>query len=149
PATRKGVTVSAIDDDACTLIVRGQRFGTEPPPRALIPQQPIDTRAHRAALMRIALSVRDSSNHYAAVNEVLAANLPRFSDHTAGVPIQTTDIAEQQALARALDRSYLLVQGPPGTGKTYPGARLIVDLIAQGHRVGVTALSHRAINKLV
>ncbi len=149
PATGKGVTVSAIDDDACTLIVRGQRFGTEPPPRALIPQQPIDTRPHRAALMRIALSVRDSSNHYAAVNEVLAANLPRFSDRTAGVPIQTTDIAEQQALARALDRSYLLVQGPPGTGKTYTGARLIVDLIDQGHRVGVTALSHRAINKLV
>ena len=149
PATGKGVTVSAIDDDACTLVVRGQRFGTGPPPRALIPQQPIDTRSHRAALMRIALSVRDSSNHYAAVNEVLAANLPRFSDRPAGARIQTTDIAEQQALARALDRSYLLVQGPPGTGKTYTGARLIVDLIDQGHRVGVTALSHRAINKLV
>ena len=58
-------------------------------------------------------------------------------------------MAEQQALARALDHCYLLVQGPPGTGKTYTGARLIVDLIDQGHRVGVTALSHRAINKLV
>ena len=41
------------------------------------------------------------------------------------------------------------MQGPPGTGKTYTGARLIVDLIAHGHRVGVTALSHRAINNLL
>ena len=55
----------------------------------------------------------------------------------------------QQRLARSLDECTLVVQGPPGTGKTYPGARLIVDLIASGQRVGVTAISHKAINNLL
>ena len=130
-------------------MVRGQKFGSEPPPRALIPQEPIRNEAHREALTRLATAVRDSHDRFAALREVLAANLPRFSDRPGGARIQTTDLDEQQALARALDRSYLLVQGPPGTGKTYTGARLIVDLIAHGHRVGVTALSHRAINNLL
>ena len=34
-------------------------------------------------------------------------------------------------------------RGPPGRGKTLTGARTIVDLLANGKRVGVTADSHR------
>jgi predicted RecB family nuclease len=149
PATGKQVAVSEIDDDACTLVVRGQKFGKEPAPVALIPRRPIENEDHRAALVRLAQAVRDGSDRYSALQEIISRRLPRLRDRPAGDRIQTTDIVAQQALARALDRSYLLVQGPPGTGKTYTGARLIVDLIAHGHRVGVTALSHRAINKLV
>jgi predicted RecB family nuclease len=149
PDAEKAVTVSEIDNDACAAVVRARRFATEPPPRALVPLGPIDNRVHREALMRLATAVRDSHDRYAALREVLAAEPPRFVSRPAGAPIQTTDLAAQQALARGLDRSYLLVQGPPGTGKTYTGARLIVDLIERGHRVGVTALSHRAINKLL
>jgi predicted RecB family nuclease len=149
PEAEKGVTVSVLDDDSQTVVVRGRRFATDPAPRALVPQEPIDNRAHREALMRLATAVRDSGDRYPALREVLAAQLPRFTDRPQGSSIQTTDLAGQQTLARALDRSYLLVQGPPGTGKTYTGARLIVDLIAHGHRVGVTALSHRAINNLL
>ncbi|HEY2788333.1 MAG TPA: TM0106 family RecB-like putative nuclease [Gaiellales bacterium] len=149
PDAEKAVTVSAIDNDACTAVVRAQRFATEPPPRALVPLGPIDNHMHREALTRLATAVRDSHDRYGALREVLAINPPRFVDRPPSAPIQTTDLAEQQALARGLDRSYLLVQGPPGTGKTYTGARLIVDLIERGHRVGVTALSHRAINKLL
>ncbi len=149
PAIQKSVSVTEIDDDGCTLVVRGRRFGTEPLPTALIPREPIDNRVHRAALMRLAIAVRDGSDRYPALQEVLARRLPRVADRPAGARIQTTDLGGQQALAGALDRSHLLVQGPPGTGKTFTGARLIVDLIAKGHRVGVTALSHRAINNLV
>ena len=43
----------------------------------------------------------------------------------------------------------LVIQGPPGTGKTWTGARLALDLIARGRRVGVTATSHQAINNLL
>lgn len=48
-----------------------------------------------------------------------------------------------------LDRSYLPVQGPPGTGKTFTGAHLIHTLVKQGRRVGVTAMSHAAIDNLM
>ena len=48
-----------------------------------------------------------------------------------------------------LDRSVLPVQGPPGSGKTYTGARMILDLLAGGKRVGVTANSHEVISNLL
>lgn len=50
---------------------------------------------------------------------------------------------------RRLDGSYLVIQGPPGTGKTHAAARIIVDLMAEGRRVGVSSHSHKAINHLV
>ena len=57
------------------------------------------------------------------------------------------------ALVEILERrppsSYLFVQGPPGSGKTYTGARRAVELMQRGERVGVTALSHKAIQKFL
>ncbi len=43
----------------------------------------------------------------------------------------------------------LPVQGPPGSGKTYTGTRMILDLLASGKRVGVTANSHKVISNLL
>jgi uncharacterized protein len=48
-----------------------------------------------------------------------------------------------------LDESYVPVQGPPGTGKTYIGAHIIHTLVEAGARVGVTAMSHSAIDNLL
>ena len=56
---------------------------------------------------------------------------------------------EQQAVgvasAYATDLAHL-IQGPPGTGKTFVLAHLARLLAAEGDRVLVTALTHRAIN---
>jgi superfamily I DNA and/or RNA helicase len=43
----------------------------------------------------------------------------------------------------------LAIQGPPGTGKTFTGARMIIDLVAKGRRVGVTAVGHKVIRNLL
>ena len=51
--------------------------------------------------------------------------------------------------ATGLDRSYVPIQGPPGTGKTYTGAHMIRTLVNAGLRVGVTAMSHAAIDNLM
>ncbi|PYN26567.1 MAG: hypothetical protein DMD99_05165, partial [Candidatus Rokuibacteriota bacterium] len=64
-------------------------------------------------------------------------------------PIQTMDLREQRERAAALDHGYLFIQGPPGTGKTWTGARIVVDLIRRGQRVGVAATSHKAIHNLL
>jgi uncharacterized protein len=53
------------------------------------------------------------------------------------------------ALAPRLQQSTLCIQGPPGTGKTYTAAAVIVELLRRGHRVGVTAQSHKVILKLM
>jgi uncharacterized protein len=49
----------------------------------------------------------------------------------------------------ALDDSYLFIQGPPGAGKTTAGSKLILGLLQQGKRVGVTSNSHKVINHLL
>ena len=53
--------------------------------------------------------------------------------------------AEAVAQGYATDLVHL-VHGPPGTGKTYVLAHLVRLLVADGQRVLVTALTHRAIN---
>ena len=58
-------------------------------------------------------------------------------------PIELADVIDQ------LDRAAFAVQGPPGTGKTYTGARVIVELVRRGRRVGITAFSHAAIDNLL
>lgn len=51
--------------------------------------------------------------------------------------------------ALKLNNSVLPIQGPPGTGKTYTASRIIVALVEQGKRVGITALSHKVIAGLM
>jgi DNA replication ATP-dependent helicase Dna2 len=53
--------------------------------------------------------------------------------------------AEAVAQGYATDLVHL-IQGPPGTGKTFVLAHLARQLVGDGQRVFVTALTHRAIN---
>jgi uncharacterized protein len=48
-----------------------------------------------------------------------------------------------------LDQSVLAIQGPPGAGKTYTGGRMICALVRQGKKVGITAVSHKVIRRLL
>ncbi len=58
-------------------------------------------------------------------------------------------VRKLEEAALSLDGSYLFVQGPPGSGKTCNGARMAIALMKAGQRVGVTALSHKAIHKFL
>ena len=88
------------------------------------------------------------NGRYRALEDILARARPRLGGGFSG-PIQTMDLREQRERAAALDQSYLFIQGPPGTGKTWTGARIVVDLIRRGRRVGVAATSHKAIHNLL
>ena len=48
-----------------------------------------------------------------------------------------------------LDGSFVPIQGPPGTGKTFTAAHVVHTLVKAGQRVGVTAMSHPAIDNLM
>ena len=59
------------------------------------------------------------------------------------------DLDAMCAWVTQLDGSCISIQGPPGTGKTYWGAHLVHALVRAGRRVGITAMSHHAIDNLL
>ncbi len=124
-----------------------------PPARlSLGPAAPPGTETLVDALHRFADSVLAGDGRYAALEGPLRREPPRLRGRAAGEPIvpSGTDLLPASLAAlRAMDRTLLYVQGPPGAGKTYTGARLIVDALARGLRVGVTSNSHKAINNLL
>ena len=82
--------------------------------------------------------------------DLLEASQPRFID--GGGPsdgVFTDDLESARTWVTQLDNSYVAVQGPPGAGKTYMGAHLIYTLIKSGARVGITAMSHSAVENLL
>ena len=146
PATGRGAgTIVKLDEVAGTLMLRRAADGALP--EALIPPRPINTVVQRHALERLAGATLAGDGRYRALRDIVARARPRFRG--AVEKVQTTDLAEQRERAAALDESYLVIQGPPGTGKTWTGARLVIDLIRRGRRVGVAATSHKAIHNLL
>jgi hypothetical protein len=150
PATKKSAgTIESLEDTAETLVLRrGPKLRDVALPQALVPGGPIRTREQEGALRRLAESLRHGDGRYRALEDVLARARPRFTGG-ARATIQTMEPDEQRELVASLDASYLFAQGPPGTGKTYTGARLMVDLMRRGRRVGIAATSHKAIHNLL
>jgi len=151
PATKEAAgTIDAIDDINGTLRLRRRpKLHGVALPHALIPANTYGTGAQRGALARLASSIAAGDGRYPALRAILERRPPRVVGYTEGSNIQSTELAVQRTLTAGLDGSYLFIQGPPGTGKTWTGARLIVDLIRRGRRVGVTATSHKAIHNLL
>jgi uncharacterized protein len=151
PATgRSAGEILAIDDTNGILqLVRGPKFGSTPLPSEIVAGGPIDDRPQRAAVLRVADSIRADDGRYPALQAILARERPRIRGRGADSRIQTTDPSGMKALALGLDGSYLFLQGPPGTGKTWTGARIVVHLLASGRRVGIAAQSHKAIHNLL
>jgi predicted RecB family nuclease len=143
-------TIDSLDDERGRLgLRRGSKLEDAPVPRSLIPGGPLKTRVQQEALVRLAESILAGDDRYPALDHILRRDPPRIAGIDVGMPLPQDDLSAAKSLVERLDASYLMVQGPPGSGKTYTGARLIVDLIAKGRRVGVTATSHKAIHNLL
>ena len=114
-----------------------------------MPGGPIDTGRSAARSCGSHTAVRDRSDRFRALQAILA-RAAAILGRARGAPIQTTELAEERRLARTLDRADLVVQGPPGHRQDLDrGAADRRPLIADGKRVGVTAMSHKAINNLL
>jgi uncharacterized protein len=153
--TLKGAgEIVAVDEDALTVSLK---IGKGAPPYeecfSLIPGGPVNYDTPQDAVYRYAEAVIARTGGYPAVIAILTKAPPCIDGIVAGAPIVRPDspnfLADAVSAICRLEESYLLVQGPPGAGKTYTSSHAIVELLAQGRRVGVSSHSHKAINNLL
>jgi uncharacterized protein len=157
PQTESGAgEVVAIDPIAGWIEVSRGVKSESPHPTSLIPASPIPTKEQRDALMRLGQRMADhgfaGTGPYQAARDLLCLEPPRINGVIEGAPlVQAGERAKDVArlLAPRLNNTYLAIQGPPGSGKTTIGAELILDLVKQGKRVGITANSHKVIGNLL
>jgi hypothetical protein len=102
-------------------------------------------------LRRLAVSLLDGGEAYPAACRILRCQPPLLRGREPGSEIDHWDLCFDELLeiVASLDASPLFIQGPPGSGKTWSGARLIVELVERGNRVGVTGNSHKVIHNML
>jgi len=158
PKTGKGVgEVVTIDERNRTIDIKRSGSSKIPHPTALIPFEIVDSGVLRDSLLRLGSWVADNaitgSGPYQAARNLLLRTPPRALGEPIASPIGTdgrlTDAARAVVISLATEPSVLPIQGPPGTGKTFTGSRMIVELVRQGWRVGITAVSHKVISNLL
>jgi predicted RecB family nuclease len=143
-------TVDSIDEVGLTLVLRrGPKQLDGPRPTALIPNELVNSGPLTASLVRTAEWVLDHGIDGAGAARAGRELLQRLPPRLRGdAPLRRADepaIDAARRLGRTLDESVLAIQGPPGSGKTYTAAHMIVALVAEGRRVGITANSHKVI----
>lgn len=148
-------TVVGIEERAHHVLMKRGTSSTVAHPKALIPHDIVDSSVLRDSLMRLGTWVAEHGisgpGAFRAARDLLLWQHPHLRDASLSqflkVGEDVVSVAARAALA--LDRSVLPIQGPPGSGKTFTGARMIVELVKYGRRVGITAVSHKVITKLL
>jgi len=92
----------------------------------------------------------DSDGSYKAGRDLLLQKSPRLlnDESVRSYPNESLEEHSLRVLLN-LDNSILPIQGPPGTGKTFNGSKLIVELIRNNKKVGITAVSHSVIRNFL
>ncbi|HVO37523.1 MAG TPA: TM0106 family RecB-like putative nuclease [Spirochaetia bacterium] len=147
--------VHSIDLAAHVLEIAKNGRSTDIHPEAVMVNDHVRPAPVDSALLALARSIArngvDGPGPHRAARDLLLAGRPRLNDPSPGALRRKGEGVVEAAvrLAQGLDNSFLPIQGPPGSGKTYTGARMIASLARQGKRIGVTAVSHKVIQKLL
>jgi predicted RecB family nuclease len=147
----------AFDERNRTIDLKLGAFSAVPHPTALVPFDIVDSTVLSDSILRIASYVADhgitGSGKFQSARELLLRTRPSVPGGDAGILIgedeQVAEAAKTLTHLLARQPSVLPIQGPPGSGKTFTGARMIVELVKQGRRVGITAVSHKVIGNLL
>jgi len=124
------------------------------PPAIWTWDAPINSDKHAEALLRlgdfVAANGIDARGPLLAVRDLLMRKNPRLPPGESLTLFALDEpVLTACRIATALENSVFAIQGPPGAGKTYTAARMICKLIGKGKKVGITALSHKVIRKLL
>jgi predicted RecB family nuclease len=145
--------VDAIDRVARTVDIKKRGAQADVHPSAVFAHSVVPSEVLAEALLRLGDDVVQhgiaGGTRYRAARELLLGRPPRL--RTGSFTSTAGESAVQFAVRVApdLDHTVLAIQGPPGAGKTFTGARMICELVRRGARVGITAVSHKVIRKLL
>jgi predicted RecB family nuclease len=148
-------TVLAIDPVGRTIDIKKTRKTAELHPAAVyVWERPFNVKEHAEALFRIGAWVAangiDSAGRYRAGRELLLRKRPRLArGETLEPRAGESPASTASRIVSAVEDSVFAIQGPPGAGKTFTGARMICELVKRGKKIGITALSHKVIRKLL
>ncbi|MGC8510601.1 MAG: TM0106 family RecB-like putative nuclease [Acidimicrobiales bacterium] len=148
-------TVSTIDRDRreLTMLWNAKHESDGVVPRVMVAHEFFNTQVKQSALVHLATQLTEPTAEdppRRVALDLLAGAVPRFRMGRGPVDgIFRDDLDDILSWVGDLDGSYVAIQGPPGTGKTYRGAHIVYELISQGARVGITAMSHAAIDNLL
>lgn len=139
--------IENIDLDSRTVDIKKASKHKDFHPNAFWAWKHIPKKNKVERMLNFAEDVIQEGTQYSAAKDILFKANPRLKSK---VDLNQADLVKRtQDFALALDNSYLAIQGPPGTGKSYTASRLILRLLKEGYRVGVTGLSHKVISNLM
>lgn len=149
--------VVAIDDLNGTIDIKRGINSQVPHPTALVQQNVLGSEAQHDSLMRLGQWVAENGisdpGSFQAARDLLLRQPPRVSlanlESMFDRNGKMTETAGQEMRSLCGQPSVLPLQGPPGSGKSYTGARMIAELVRRGHRIGITAVSHKVISNLL
>ena len=115
------------------------------------PSGPVDSELLRSAIYRFANKIIQNNYINNCISDLLMCSIPRIKGKNAGDAIITLNNLQNELIEviANMNNSYLFIQGPPGTGKTYISSHIIVNLMKQGKKIGITSNSHKAIHNLL
>ena len=157
PRSEDDYPVVEVAPDRNEIVLRFRRTrDLDRHPLALVPKSIYRTPDQEQRLLDIGAYVVEhglqGDGDYRAGRDMLRRRTPRVIGHLDGEPLRHEGESAGDAarrLVQELDSTCLAIQGPPGSGKTWIGGRMILDLVAQGKTVGVTAGSHKVIGNLL
>jgi len=148
-------TVVAVDFAERTVDVKKTRKSAALHPAGVyLWEAPLNVTQQADALFRVAQSVAkqgiERAGEFQAARDLILRRSPRLGNGET-LAVSPGELTEETAcrIGNAMLETTFAIQGPPGAGKTFTGARMICDLVKRGKRIGVTALSHKVIRKLL
>ena len=138
-----------------------QLNGEQPPLRlSLIPNERVSAQVITDAIEQTARTWDEAQQLSPALKNFLLREPPRLRHAPgrietlpsligAGQDVQQDVQTVAVRIVSALDQSTLCIQGPPGAGKTTTASAVILALLADGKRIGITSNSHAAILNLM
>jgi predicted RecB family nuclease len=150
-------TMVEIDDLNGTIDIKRGINSQVPHPTALVPQNVLGSEAQHDSLMGLGQWVAENGisdpGSFQVARDLLLRQPPRVSltnlENMYDQKGKMNETARQTLHSLCAQPSVLPLQGPPGSGKSYTGARMIAELVRHGHRIGITAVSHKVISNLL